>query len=171
MVAALALATVTGGMAFAQSGTETVDGVVAGVMTSSSGELESFKLLDASGNVREFRVQGGADATEYGLENQAGDRWVATQAGEPIEAARRLRDHQERFAAVTVTVRDGVALNVVEKESGRLETNLGYLFAVYTITWLAFFAYVFILSRRQRDLQREIVRLKSAADGPGGEKS
>ena len=29
-------------------------------------------------------------------------------------------------------------------------------FAVFAITWAAFFAYVFVMSRRQREMQREI---------------
>ena len=40
------------------------------------------------------------------------------------------------------------------------EANLPYLFAVYIITWLAFFGYVFYMSRRQREMQREIEELK-----------
>ena len=42
------------------------------------------------------------------------------------------------------------------------EANLPYLFAVYIITWLAFFGYVFYMSRRQREMQREIEELKRA---------
>ncbi len=40
------------------------------------------------------------------------------------------------------------------------EANLPFLFGVYTITWLAFFAYAFYMSRRQRDLRREIQELR-----------
>ncbi|MSQ08872.1 MAG: CcmD family protein [Dehalococcoidia bacterium] len=146
----------------AQSASEVFDGVITGYTTAGTGELQSFTMVNAKGQMLEFKVQAGAQTTAYGLENQAGDRWVSDQSKDPVEAVRRLRDHQERFAPVTVTARDGVALSVVEKEGGRLETNLGYLFAIYTVTWLAFFGYVFILSRRQRDLQREIARLKAA---------
>ena len=42
------------------------------------------------------------------------------------------------------------------------EANLPFLFAVYIITWGAFFGYVFYLSRRQRDMQSEIEALKRA---------
>jgi CcmD family protein len=75
-----------------------------------------------------------------------------------------LEDHRERFAPVTVTAQDGVAAVVVEKESGRLETNLTFLFAVYTVTWAGFFAYVFYVSRKQRELQREVARLRGAME-------
>ena len=53
------------------------------------------------------------------------------------------------------------------RESGQTadpEANLPYLFAVYIITWLAFFGYVFYMSRRQREMQREIDELKRALD-------
>ena len=46
----------------------------------------------------------------------------------------------------------------------RGEAELPWLFAVYVITWAAFFAYVFIMSRRQREMQREIDTLKRALD-------
>lgn len=39
-------------------------------------------------------------------------------------------------------------------------SNLGYLFAVYIITWAGFFGYIFIVSRRQRSLEHEIDRLE-----------
>ena len=42
------------------------------------------------------------------------------------------------------------------------EANLPYLFAVYIITWLVFFGYVLFMSRRQREMQREIDELKRA---------
>ena len=44
----------------------------------------------------------------------------------------------------------------------RGEAELPWLFAVYAITWAAFFAYIFIMSRRQREMQREIDALKRA---------
>jgi len=40
--------------------------------------------------------------------------------------------------------------------------NLPYLFAVYSVTWVLFFAYVFYVSRRQRELEREIKDLRAA---------
>ena len=44
----------------------------------------------------------------------------------------------------------------------RGEAELPWLFAVYAITWAAFFGYVFIMSRRQREMQREIDALNRA---------
>ena len=40
------------------------------------------------------------------------------------------------------------------------EANLPYLFAVYIVTWAAFFGYVFVMSRRRRETQREIEALR-----------
>ena len=129
--------------ATAQDGRQITNGVIVGVAADSEGRLEKFALSDSGGTVTEYTVEG---STEYGLETQSGDRWVATQADEPVEVVRRLRDHQERFAAVTVSSQNGVALSVVERESGNLETNLSFLFAVFAVTWAGFFAYVFFVS-------------------------
>ena len=42
------------------------------------------------------------------------------------------------------------------------ESELPWLFAVFFITWAAFFAYVFVMSRRQREMRREIDALSRA---------
>ena len=47
-----------------------------------------------------------------------------------------------------------------QAEDREPEANLPYLFAVFIVTWAGFFAYVFIMSRRQREMQREIDTLK-----------
>ena len=52
----------------------------------------------------------------------------------------------------------------VSQEGGDPEANLPFLFAVYIITWAAFFAYVFYVSRRQRELRNEIETLKQALE-------
>lgn len=46
----------------------------------------------------------------------------------------------------------------------RGEAELPWLFAVYAITWAAFFVYIFIMSRRQREMQSEIDALKRALE-------
>ena len=43
--------------------------------------------------------------------------------------------------------------------------NLDYLFMAFAIVWAAVFGYVFILSRRQRRVQREIDSIQASADG------
>ncbi len=45
------------------------------------------------------------------------------------------------------------------------DSELPWLFAVFFVTWATFFAYVFIMSRRQREMQREIDVLKRVLAG------
>ena len=47
-----------------------------------------------------------------------------------------------------------------DEEDRDPEANLPYLFAVFIVTWGGFFGYVFFMSRRQREMQREIDALK-----------
>ena len=47
--------------------------------------------------------------------------------------------------------------------------NLGYLVAAYTIIWMAIFAYVLILYRRQKQLRREIDSLKEKVRKKGAD--
>ena len=49
-----------------------------------------------------------------------------------------------------------------EAEGRDPEANLPFLFAVFFITWGTFFGYIFVMSRRQREMQREIDALKMA---------
>ena len=42
--------------------------------------------------------------------------------------------------------------------------NLPFLFAAFAVTWVAFFAYAFFVSRRQQELRREIAELSSALE-------
>ena len=45
------------------------------------------------------------------------------------------------------------------------DPNLGYLFGVYIVTWAGFFGYAFMMSRRQREMQREIAALRAIIEG------
>ena len=134
-----------------------LSGIIVGVETDESGKLTRFALSDSTGSVTTFELSA---STQFGLENQAGDRWVSTHGEEPSEAARHLLDHRERFAPITVSSANGIASSVVEREEGKLEANLGYLFAVFAITWVLFFAYVLYMGSKQRVLQHEIAKLK-----------
>lgn len=49
-----------------------------------------------------------------------------------------------------------------ETEGKSPEAQLPFLFAVFFLTWAAFFAYTFVMSRRQREMLREIEALKRA---------
>lgn len=68
----------------------------------------------------------------------------------------------------TVFASDGVnpevsqSVVLAEEHGVDSEANLPFLFAVYIITWGGFFAYTFAMSRRQREMQREIYALKAA---------
>ena len=42
--------------------------------------------------------------------------------------------------------------------------NLPYLFAAYAVTWVVFFIYVFFVSRRQRELEREVRELRQVLE-------
>ena len=58
---------------------------------------------------------------------------------------------------------DKESLLTVAQQSDQLkgESELPWLFAVFFITWLAFFAYVFFLSRRLKSMKQEINDLRS----------
>lgn len=137
-------------------------GVITVIQVDSDTNLVGFVLSTMNGELVEVSVN---DATSFGLENAAGDHWSADLGADPSEALRRITDQRERFAPVTVTVRDGVTTAVVDREQGDLERNLGFLFAIYLVTWAGFFAYIFIVSRRQNDLAREIKSLKEQVSG------
>ena len=44
------------------------------------------------------------------------------------------------------------------------EGYLPYLFAAFALTWLAFFAYLFFLARKERALRQEMEALRRAID-------
>ena len=49
------------------------------------------------------------------------------------------------------------------------EDFLPFLFAVFAVTWAAFFAYAFFMSRKQADLKREIEFLCQALEDREGQ--
>ena len=49
-----------------------------------------------------------------------------------------------------------------ENENADPESNLPYLFAAFTVVWAGFFTFVFITSRRQRGMRRDIETLRMA---------
>ena len=42
--------------------------------------------------------------------------------------------------------------------------NLPFLFAAFAVSWLAFFAYVFFVNRRQQEIRREIEELRRSLE-------
>ncbi len=53
-----------------------------------------------------------------------------------------------------------LAAGIAAQENTNTETNLDFLFAIYIVTWAGFFAYIFVVSRRQRTMEREINDLR-----------
>ena len=53
-----------------------------------------------------------------------------------------------------------VAAEIAAQENTNTESNLDFLFAIYMVTWAGFFIYIFIISRRQRIMEREINDLR-----------
>ena len=51
--------------------------------------------------------------------------------------------------------------SLTEAESITPSDNLEYLFAVFFLTWVAFFGYIFFLSRRLVGLKSEVEELKA----------
>ena len=49
-----------------------------------------------------------------------------------------------------------------EAEDSDPEANLPYLFAVFAIAWGGFFAYIFVMTGRRRQMQRELEALRAA---------
>lgn len=42
--------------------------------------------------------------------------------------------------------------------------SLAYLFAVFAVSWAAFFVYVFFVTRRQEEMRRQIRELRQALE-------
>jgi len=55
----------------------------------------------------------------------------------------------------------GTALAATLGQSANPEGNLPFLFGVYAVTWGAFFAFAFYMTRRQRSLKQEIEDLRN----------
>ena len=45
--------------------------------------------------------------------------------------------------------------------------NLPFLFAAFAVSWAAFFAYAFFVTRRQQEMRREIRELRQALEEQG----
>ena len=75
---------------------------------------------------------------------------VAAVLAAPVYAGNGIVDH-----AVSATT-------YAQASDSDPEANLPFLFAVYILTWAGFFGYAFYMSRRQRDMQRDIDALRQA---------
>ena len=75
---------------------------------------------------------------------------LAAVLAAPVYAGSGIVDH-----AATVTT-------FAQASDSDPEANLPFLFAVYILTWAGFFGYAFYMSRRQRDMRRDIDALRQA---------
>ena len=57
-----------------------------------------------------------------------------------------------------------LTLGAVPQQSTDPEGYLPYLFAAFALTWLAFFAYLFFVARKESALRREMEALRRAMD-------
>lgn len=74
----------------------------------------------------------------------------------------RLRNRlMATIAAATAWVlTTGILLASAAGQEAPGESNLPYLYGVFTVTWGTFFAYAFYMSRRQQELRRQIDELR-----------
>ena len=127
-----------------------ISGIITMVLVDEMNELVEFQVTDSNGNSYKYKVN---ISTEFGLDESSGDRWVSTQQNSPKESAIKLIEHQKRYAPVTIIYDGEYAKSVVEREEGRLENNLSYLFSFFLITWIIFFLYIFYLGKKQKIIE------------------
>tara|TARA_B100000214_G_scaffold375446_1_gene361832 strand:- start:3270 stop:3785 length:516 start_codon:yes stop_codon:yes gene_type:complete len=127
-----------------------ISGIITMVLVDEMNELVEFQITDSNGNSYKYKVN---ISTEFGLDESSGDRWVSTQQNSPKESAIKLIEHQKRYAPVTIIYDGEYAKSVVEREEGRLENNLSYLFSFFLITWIIFFLYIFYLGKKQKIIE------------------
>ena len=124
-----------------ENNSKRISGIITMVLVDEMNELVEFQITDSNGNNYKYKVN---VSTEFGLDESSGDRWVSTQKNSPKESAIKLIEHQKRYAPVTIIYDGEYAKSVVEREEGRLENNLSYLFSFFLITWIIFFPIYFL---------------------------
>ncbi len=70
-------------------------------------------------------------------------------------------------AATAWVLSTGILMAAAAGQEAPGESNLPLLYSVYTVTWATFFAYAFYVSRRQRELRRQIEELRRVLDEQG----
>ncbi|MAR34984.1 MAG: hypothetical protein CL714_05600 [Chloroflexi bacterium] len=133
-----------------ENNSKRISGIITMVLVDEMNELVEFQITDSNGNNYKYKVN---VSTEFGLDESSGDRWVSTQKNSPKESAIKLIEHQKRYAPVTIIYDGEYAKSVVEREEGRLENNLSYLFSFFLITWIIFFLYIFYLGKKQKIIE------------------
>ena len=116
-----------------------ISGVINAISIDDNGNVEGILLMMNNGDFMNIDIKSGDNSTEFGLENIAGDRWVGNQNDNGKEVASKLKDHQKRFAPITVLHEKGVAKEIVDMEKRNVSSNLNFLFACFAVAWIAFF--------------------------------
>lgn len=127
-------------------------GIIKLVETNSNEELVNLTILKNDGSEKTFGISKGEIPTEYGLENIAGERWIGNQNTSAKTIPLKLKEHQKRFAPITILSSGNIALEIVDMENRNVRTNLIYLFICFFIAWLAFFSYLFIINNRVKSI-------------------
>jgi len=127
---------------------ELISGVINAISIDDNGNVEGILLMMNDGDFVNIDIKSGDNPTEFGLENIAGDRWVGNQKDNAKEVESKLKDHQKRFAPITVLHEKGVAKEIVDMEKRNVSSNLNFLFACFAVAWIAFFGYLIIINGR-----------------------
>ena len=135
---------------FADEHEELVSGVINAISLDDKGNVEGILIMKNDGEFLNIDIKSGENPTEFGLENIAGDRWTGNQNDNAKEVANKLKDHQKRFAPITVLHEKGAAKEITNMENRNVKTNLSYLFACFAVAWIAFFVYLLIINGRLR---------------------
>ena len=135
---------------FADEHEELVSGVINAISIDDNGNVEGILIMKNDGDFVNIDIKSGENPTEFGLENIAGDRWIGNQNDNAKEVAIKLKDHQKRFAPLTILHKEGAAKEITDLENRNVKTNLSFLFACFAVAWVAFFAYVLIINGRLR---------------------
>ena len=133
---------------FADDHEDLISGVINAISIDDNGNVEGILLMMNDGDFVNIDIKSGDNPSEFGLENIAGDRWVGNQNDNGKEVASKLKDHQKRFAPITVLHEKGVAKEIVDMEKRNVSSNLNFLFACFAVAWIAFFGYLIIINGR-----------------------
>ena len=93
-------------------------------------------------------------------------RWVAAPLMVAVLVVGQLVPLASASAYSETTAHEAAAVAMSPQEQAdeerEGESELPWLFAVFFITWAVFFGYVFFMSRRQREMRREMEALRRA---------
>ncbi|MBM01285.1 MAG: hypothetical protein CL762_00990 [Chloroflexi bacterium] len=131
----------------ADDGKQITSGVISN-LEEGGGKSSKISILTNEGEIETFQINNENNSTKFGLENIAGERWTGNQSENGGEALKRLKQHQSRLAPITIVSENGLAAEIVDMESRNVRTNLWYLFACFTVAWIAFFVYLIIINGR-----------------------